>query len=495
MSVSAAATGAGTRSRWLPWLAASIVAVTGTIGLSSLWPMLDDAWSNIYGAFSHGYLVLGLCIWLGIRHWRADPPARLQASWLGVLPLLGLVLVLIGMDILFLNSTRLALLPLVFLAAVALTFGGAAARTLFWPSVFLYFALPQWWAINGVLQSMTSAIVSSLVTLTGLPAYVEGNFIHVPAGIFEIASGCSGLNYLVAALSLAGFYALMYLTHWKSRLILLAAAAALAMLSNFVRIYALIVIGIASDMQHYLIRVEHLYFGWILFIVSMVPMLLLARRLDEADAASAPHDADVGHVQNTQPVSGSSVLAAAVVAGLLLLLPGLVTIQTAGKTIEAPALPEQFGNWRRTDAHRSSWQPAFIGAAEERVQYALDARAVELYRGTYPLQTSERRLIRTDNDVFGHGWRLAEQHPARLEGIVESRGYLGERERLIWSWYVVAGRPTATKAGAKLLELRGFVERRRDAAVMAVATDCVPDCVAARTALEAFMQESAASLR
>lgn len=463
--------------------------------------MLDEAWSNIYGAFSHGYLVLVLCLWLAVRDWRAATPSHLAPAWSAAPVLLVLVIALVAMDILFLNSTRLAVLPLVFLASVALTFGWSAARALFWPSVFLYFALPQWWAINGVLQSFTSRIVSALVSLTGLPAYVEGNFIRVPAGMFEIASGCSGLNYLVAALSLAGFYALMYLRRWKSRAILLAAAALAAMLSNFVRIYALIMIGIASDMQHYLIRVEHLYFGWALFMAAMVPVLFLARKLDDADAAADSGAASASSGAGVPASVARSTLAAALLTALLLVLPEVIAVQTQSAGATVTNLPAQLGSWHLASGGApSDWEPAFVNAQEQRAAYEQGSQRVDVYRASYPHQSRDAHVVRTENDFFGASWRLAEQHSASVGGspverVSESRGYLNERERLIWSWYVVAGKPAATKLGAKLAEMRGFFERRRDAAALAISTECVPDCAAARERLTRFMQESAASLQ
>src|SRR5690606_19531172 len=127
-------------------------------------------------------------------------------------------------EVLLIDTSRLIVLPPLLLCAVALVFGKAAARALAWPIGFLYFALPQWWLLNGLLQRLTTAAVTLMIDLTGLPAYVEGNFIHVPEGVFEVASGCAGLNYVVVAAALAVFYGLMYLSDTRSCLKLTALA-------------------------------------------------------------------------------------------------------------------------------------------------------------------------------------------------------------------------------------------------------------------------------
>jgi exosortase len=254
---------------------------------SPLLQIVHFSWTERYGHFELGYLVLALGLWMAVRYWRAAPPGKLQPDGWAVLPLLGLIAVLGLFELMFINSGRAVLLPLLFIASVALVLGRPAAGRLFWPAMFIYFALPQWWAINGLLQSLTSAVVTRAVAWTGIPAFIEGNFVHVPAGLFEIASGCSGLNYLLSGLALGAFLALMYLRRWKHRFMVLAVAAVLAIVSNWIRVYTLVFVGYLSDMQHYLITVEHHTFGWVLFLVLMAPVVLVQRLLEGREARDA----------------------------------------------------------------------------------------------------------------------------------------------------------------------------------------------------------------
>lgn len=480
-----------------PWIAALVVAIAGAYGLASLWPPLHEAWSGIYGAFSHGYLALALSIWMGIAYWRRSPPGELRPQWTAAAALFVLVVALVAMDLLFLQSSRLVLLPLLLLAAVAAVFGVDGMRVLLWPTLYLYCALPQWWVINTLLQTLTSRVVSTAIELTQLSAYVEGNFIHVPAGVFEIASGCSGLNYLVAALSLAGFYAFMYLRTWRSRLWLLGVAAALAMLSNFVRVYALIVIGIVTDMKHYLVTVEHLYFGWAIFMAAMIPVFLFARRLEDREIVNT---SVVEPAPQLEPQVAATIVPAAIVTALILVVPRVASVSVDESAASIEPLPLAFSAWAQTSTPASAWRPAFVNAREQRAGYSDGGQRVELYRAIYPLQTSADRVVRADNDFHGPGWRQAEQRVVGAEttgfaSVDESRGYLNDQERLMWSWYVVAGAPARSKLAAKLREAQGILQRRRDAMAVAIATECLPNCDAARARLSEFTRESAASLR
>ena len=102
--------------------------------------------------------------------------------------------------------------------------------------------------------------------------------MHLAAGVFEVAGGCSGIHFLIVSLALATLYGEIGRDSLKVRLQLVALAAGLALLTNWLRVYIIIVAGHLTDMQHFLIREGHYNFGWMLFAGMMVVFFLLARR-------------------------------------------------------------------------------------------------------------------------------------------------------------------------------------------------------------------------
>lgn len=490
--------------------ALALLLVAGAVGLWPLLTMLHESWTAWYGPSEHGYLILVLAVWMGVRYWRAAPVARLAPEWWGSVALLCMVAVLAAFELMFINVTRLTLLPLFALAGVLLVFGRTAALRLFWPAAFLYFALPQWWVINGLLQSLTTAIVTRLVAWTGIPAFIEGNFVHIPAGVFEIASGCSGLNYVVVGLALAAFYALMYLQRWRHRLQLLCFAVALSLISNWIRVYILILVGHLSDMQHYLITVEHHLFGWALFLVFMIPMLLFARRLEERELQSsslrqtpgAPQPQAPGQA-SPRPAVSPAVLPAAVLAAVLLLLPRGFPVDDSPGPQPALPLPATLAGQATAPARDGDWRPRYINASDDQVRLRLPGgAAVEVYRGVYVRQDREHRLVRGDNDPLGPGFRLADTRRVDGDGlgdgpvpaVLEFRGTLAGRERLVWRYHLAGGVPAVGALDTKLAELRGLLAGRRDGVVVAVSAECRPDCAAARQALSTLLVGAAHEL-
>lgn len=464
---------------------ALVVLVAGAaFGLSALWPSLHAQWSGSY-TYNHGYLVLALALWMAWRHWRQRPPRELRPDWLA-LPVLAALVALLGLlELLFVNVPRLLLLPLLFVACVWLVLGRDAARRLFWPAVFVYFALPIWNVLNAVLQSVTTLVVTRMVAISDVPAFIEGNFVHIPAGTFEIAEGCSGLHYFIVGLALSAFYGLMYLATWPRRALLFVLTAAVAALINWIRVYLVILAGHLTDMQHYLVTVEHYNFGWLLFAIGLVPVLLLARRMEPAPGAG---DDTPAAAQGF--VASGRVLPAAAVAAVALLVPRLLAGTPSPDALSAAELGgPPLAAIADAQGIDPAWQPRFVNAHEERAVLRSESQRVELYRAVYPHQDRDHRLVRYEQTFTGRGWRPvgSRQRTVPVNGavlqVIEYEGYLQERPHLVWAWYEVAGEPAVSGVGAKLAELGGLLRGRRDAQAIALATDCGADCTAARSRL------------
>lgn len=487
----------------LPAAALVLVAIGAALGLSSTLALLHSNWTSLYGPDAHGYLVLAASVWLTVTAWQASPPPSLRPDWWAALPLGALLVLLVALELMFVNNFRLLLLPPLALAAVAFVFGREAAKRLFWSALFLYFALPQWWVINGFLQTLTTAAVSALLQWSQVPAFVQGNFVQLPSGTFEIASGCSGLNYLQAGTALAAFHGLLSFSTWRNRLVLLATAAGVAIVFNWIRVYAVVVTGYVSEMQHYLITGEHHTFGWVLFTVAMVPIVLFASRLERRDVhADATTGSGTG--AHALPIASRPVILAAFAAATSLLLPLAATQPAAALGSATPtALPATLGDGETRAALTSGWSPVFANAMEDSGVFSGASPPVEVYRAVYPEQDSKHRLLRPANDFLGAGFQLLEQ--PQLDSVtlpdghaldlMEYRGTLQQRPRIVWAWYWVGGTQVAGGLGSRLADLSGSLRGRRDGVATAVAADCVPDCSAAKARLASFVARHEPTLR
>src|SRR5690606_34589281 len=114
-----------------------------------------------------------------------------------------------------------------------------------------------------------------MVRAIKMPAIIDGNSIYIPFGHILIADGCSGLRYFVIALAIG--YIISYLNRYNEKrlLVVLAAAAAIGLLANWIRIFILILVGYQSEMQSSLMG-DHEMFGWILFGLLCLPAIYFA---------------------------------------------------------------------------------------------------------------------------------------------------------------------------------------------------------------------------
>lgn len=456
-------------------MAVSVAAVWG------VWPALESvhaSWTHVYGPFAHGYAILGLALWLAVHVWRRERPSWKAPWWPAVVLLAVLSAAMGAMELLFVNTARQALLPPMLLAVLAALAGRGVATVLAWPVLFLYFALPPWWAINAPLQELTARVANGLLALTGVPAYVSGNRFELPAGIVEVANGCSGLNYLMVALALGLFQGLRHLEQWSNRIRLLVAATLVALVANWLRVYVLIVIGYVSDMQHYLIRVDHLYFGWVLFLACMWPVFVYAARLERAERKAAPGPAPQsappgrhaqGHGPRVLPMMAAGALAAVMLTAPRIVLAALQE-RHAGDDFWLDLVQPGFERVAPT----VEWVAAAgVAAAQDEVlAFRIGDGVVDVYR---------RRFHVESRAAHWNGEPVASYRPSR---DVASR--LGG---------TVAGYPVESRREALWARIRGLLEGRRDAEAWVAVSRCKPTCAAAEARLDALIDGSKSSAR
>ena len=178
------------------------------------------------------------------------------------------------------------LLPVILLTAVLAALGQRAARLLAFPIGYLYFALPFWSDFNALLQALSARMTGVLLWLTGVPGFMQGNFIMMPAGTIQIAGGCSGLHAFIVGLALAALYVKLFALSGRRRVFALALMATIALSVNWLRIFVVTAAAYATDMHSSLVR-NHYWLGWWLFAVGFAGFLWWMERKSAERPSSA----------------------------------------------------------------------------------------------------------------------------------------------------------------------------------------------------------------
>ena len=449
--------------------------------------------------YAHGYLAVIISLYLvysqrGLLGSLTPCPSFIALFAVAASGLLWLAALLA--DVLMVQIIALLLL---IISVIWATAGSRATRHLLFPLLIIVFALPIWDPLPPILQEMTTDAVFQVIRLVGVPALREGHLITLPAGQLAINESCSGLSYLLAALTLGMLYAHLNYQGFWSRVLIVMVSGIAAILANMVRVFIVVYVAYKTDMQHPLVN-DHFNLGWFLFGGLVLVLIFIETRVfrhasrsggtDRSQAADAAGLCKYGYLQRMFVLVATFTLVAAGPAVAWWVEVSSPEVQDVNLEFPAGA-----GGWSGPMLTQDRWVPVFQGAISGMRAYGKDGKELYLYVGYYPVQDQGKELIyylnRITNDEV---WRPATR-PERvtttnnhtvIERVLESP--VGQ-QRLVWYWYRVAGEPTTTEIEAKVLQVRGLLLGRYQASVVAIGANFDSDVDDARKVLSEFISE------
>ena len=471
------------RVLWI-WLIIAIVTVLywpTAVSYSLAWTDFDNR------GYTHGYLIAAMCLALIYmrRDELTDPMPRAAPLAYVALAVLGLAWLLAYRA--GIQTAHELLFPLILWTSIYALCGRRIGQSCLFAVGFLYFALPFWGYINGALQALTIAATHIILRVIGIPVSFNGNLVQIPEGMFAIEDGCSGLHFMVVALAIAAYFGELHRDTRRHRVLLLALAAALALITNWIRVSAIVIAGHLTHMQSYLVRVSHYGFGWALFAVAMAVFFLLASRLP-LRAVDTPAARAIRRPEEVGP-SGLALVPA---LAALVLAPALSWFAMRGDGTAVAAAPSAVSvpGWSGPVAASSTWRPIFIGAdSEQFATYQRGAATVEWYTADYAFQRQGRKLLGYYNSILGEGgFTVLDQGVDSVRRFVnlQLRDEEGAQS-LLWYAYKIGERTTTSGLHAQLwygvTSLAGPV----DSQIIAFRAKCEPDCTAANQQLRLFV--------
>jgi EpsI family protein len=484
----------------LPVLAAAAAAV------AALWPSaasLASNWLTIHD-YRHGFIIAPVALlWLAVAA-RHIPLQQARASLTGSVLLAAALLVWL---VAFRAHSDIAIeawLPPVIWLAILASCGWHVARAVIAPVAYLYFAIPVWEFLVPTLQWLSVHVTETALAIAGVPAEVTEYLVTLPSGSFEIVEGCSGKRYFVVALAvsvIAGVF--QQLRGWRM-LALLLASGLLALAANWLRIFVVIYAGYATEMQHYLVAVEHETFGNVIFAVLLAAIYVASRLVARGGRRRLP-----GTKPRVEPVAGVLPELQAALLVPFALLAGAAALAHVPMT--APALTGDFGHlpvaagqWQGPMPPAVAWSPRFARPdGERRASYrTATGRTVEVYLNFYASQGQGRELVYYDNSLLAPGFwsrswpremRVLEADGVQPLATMEALGPFGQRWLLAYV-YKIGGwttfREPLAQAGYGLRSLL----RPAPAGVVSLTVQCGENCQEAQVLVRDFWQEMSGSL-
>jgi EpsI family protein len=453
--------------------------------------------------YSHGLLLFPVCILLVYFYWKQNGEnIKLAVSWTAI--------ILVGLTSLtwFAASLgnvqvlqQLALTGLIILIPWSL-FGYRQARGLIPFLALIVLAIPVWDFLGIYLQLITASVVNVLLNMFGITAIREGLHIQIPAGLFEVADSCSGLRQLIVAIIIAVLFVFRYRLRMIPGLIFILLSIIVAVIANIIRVYIVILIGEATNMQHSLVH-DHATLGWILFGIAIFIWIYFSANYIVNHPALV-----ISATVQTPELEAGKVLAARVGIDwnkIILLIvaiavgPALFTYYS--RTTSVPGnivlvLPEHIRDFEKRSFDDQRWQPVIHGAdlTYSATYYSKTMPPISVLVYRYNFQQQDKEAINVNNHLYQKGvWKFLEQRSYSVatqnnslpieENLIQDN--VG-RQRLIFSWYRTFNRDVANRYYAKGLNVLGIVAGDPSISIVILSTNIETDRASAEDRLSMF---------
>ena len=449
--------------------------------------------------------------------------------------LLGTVIAVGGVAMLFVGRTAAlmsieGLSLIVTLAGLILLLAGRRTlRALWFPLLYLTLMLPVWdYAINLFQhpgQRAAAAVATRLLRVSGVPALQQGTTIVLASASLDVMPECSGINQLIALITMALPAAYLWIGRLHRQLTLLALAVVMGFLSNGLRVALLGWLtnaGMDVSAGH---SALHLMPGFVTAVLAFGGLAGCLSLLARGERVPPPGSIAISNAskrgQDSRPAKHAflevlTVMVMIIAGASQLIATPLRSVDSSGALA---GLPPRVGDWTLEPGLESApstrfigfdldlmraypggtGEVRFVGTDEEVVRTYRNAagRRLQVYVGYYARQTegreltgdASRRLQRVASPLtFASGADPLTVKEASIETPESRRGVI--------FWYDVNGRILSNQYAVKLSTLWDAVVRRRtNGAVVMVAWDANSTFASTRVDAVALAQELLPVLR
>lgn len=437
-----------------------------------------------------GAFALPISLWLMWRNRLEMRHARVAPSFLGFVALLLSGLLWMAGQASNTQAVMQYAVVLMLIASFWAVFGTAQFKVSFFPLMFLLFAVPFGQSLTPWLMSMTAKAVVVGVRLSGVPVQQNGLDVILPTGAWSVVEACSGIRYLTCTLMAGLVFAYVNFRSNTRRVLFALACVAVPIIGNWLRAYAIVMIGHLSN-KRWAVGIDHFIYGYLFFALLVGFLFWLGTRWREsAQLASSKHYSFFAKADRPRAVQWASL--AALVLALIwaplfealfpLAKPHAVVLKTmAGQ-----------GGWTRLADQAlpaSGFRPNFQGyRAMSAQRYGKGSDQVTVWLFYYAAQGRDAQMVQWDNRLLNNTsrWREVIRRTETLSGVsspaqVNFSKLQGAKPLYVWHWmWLGASRTSTSPALARLDLLKDRLLRQRDdsAIVLITVQEGVPETTA-----------------
>ena len=289
----------------------------------------------------------------------------------------------------------------------------------------------------------------------GIPVYVDGLYITLSSGVFEVAKACSGISYLIASTAMGSFFAFIVYKDIKKRFLFIIFAISLPIIANGLRAWIIILLAHYSDMA-IATGVDHLIYGWMFFGLIIFIMFQVGLRWEDKDVFKKSSD----QTSMSTPIHRGALLSFVACLGVAY-LAGTIASNSDAKVWVSNTVIEVSDDVKRQD---NIVEPASNFPRADLIQSIkldIDEHHLGFYGAYYERETADREFISFENTVYDiDRWSLNDARVLNVDGreyrLIEVVDTVGNRFIIAYA-YVVMGKVIANENFAKLAMLENKV--------------------------------------
>lgn len=478
------------------WLLSAVFAV-----LLALYSSTVLSFYNVFSEEgsdqSHAPLLLLVVLYLIYRTWvQAGRQVSIRFNRLAMVLLAALSLLWLVLGLVFVEAGQQAVLIVMIAMLVVGMLGLRDGAKYIMPVLLLLTVVPVWSPVIPYLQAVSAQTTAYLLDLAGITSTREGYLLIIPNGTFEVADACSGLKFQIVGITLALIHTQLIRVPARVVLTYVLLASLLALVSNVLRIFIVVVIGYHYGMTHEYVQ-DHNFIGWMLFSIFFFLLLFFGERrlrghmvADPAEEGERPSGAIMAPWK-----SGVAMIVLALSVGPVLY--GYFIHRGASSDRDHISVLKQIPGWALASTRLTDWAPVWTrGEHSFEGSFSSDGERVDLFATEFTWQRQGYEAVNTSHQVYDMGkWSRISRSAKVVD--VPGNGELtvevtllkspSQRKRLVWQWYRTNDKIVASTAQAKLNNLIGVIAGKPEISVFVASKEIVRNEAHATDVLERFL--------
>lgn len=488
-------TAASVRRAWPGYIIGWVAAVAAILAIlnNDVAHLANSWWNN--ETYGHCLLIPPILAWLVWQRREALAKIAPKPWWPGALLILGSGLVWIVGELAGVALLRHTAIILTLIFSVPTIFGLAVARGVTFPLFFALFLIPVGEQFEPFLQTITAEFATYFLRAIGVPTHMDGVFISIPNGDFEVAQACSGIRFLIAMAAFGALVANVCFKSWKRRLIFMAFALSLPVLANGVRVWGTIYAAHLTTPE--VARgIDHVVYGWVFFAIVMIVLLAVSWKYFDRPV----DDPFIDPAKLQQPGALPGLLTRLAAVALLAVGAGaaaptwarIIALQGPDRVTTALSITPPPG-WSITAYKGLPWRPIYKNPSAEQFSSFSDRSGdtVDVYVALFDRQYEGHEIVGFGQGVFedqeaqSWSWAANARAPAGASGLQINRGPF---VRDIVQYYWVNGKLTGSPYTAKVEGLKArLLGGEPRAATLVLSAERTDPLVSARPAIDRYI--------